>query len=198
MKLTLPIALREKLANLPETGMGFQRVAITLASGESVHGLLVFNGRDLEAPAFLRISAKDIVDIALDEAVPIEKASPYPFAQVSTGFGMDPDNQGQGETLTFDTRGEFEAWMKHHKQESCAAFVSSQTARMLGLRKGIAAGSVDQDMRTLDCVARIPDGARRVAVIWYDARGRKLAYWVNLERLANECLNSTGSVTVTD
>jgi hypothetical protein len=75
MKLTLPIALREKLADLPETGMGFQRVAITLASGESVHGLLVFNSRDLEAPAFLRISAKDIVDIALDEAVPIEKAS---------------------------------------------------------------------------------------------------------------------------
>ena len=56
----------EKLARLPESGMGYQRVRVRLKAGRTIENVLVFNGRVLEVPkeesAF---QAADIAEIEL-------------------------------------------------------------------------------------------------------------------------------------
>lgn len=66
MQLTLDTQWSEKLARLPESGMGYQRVRVRLKAGTTIEGALVFNASVLQvgddAPPF---EAQDIDDIEL-------------------------------------------------------------------------------------------------------------------------------------
>ena len=57
----------ELLLSLPETGMGYQVVDVTLRDGKTLPGLAVFNGQDMEPPPAESFDASDIVRIELHE-----------------------------------------------------------------------------------------------------------------------------------
>jgi hypothetical protein len=67
MQVRLDNRWSEKLARMPESGMGYQRVRVRLKAGRTIENALVFNGRILEVareePAF---QAADIDEIELE------------------------------------------------------------------------------------------------------------------------------------
>lgn len=50
MRLQLTQRWCDKLARMPETGMGYQRVRVHLKAGRTIDGALVYNARILEVP----------------------------------------------------------------------------------------------------------------------------------------------------
>lgn len=50
MQLRLDQRWSEKLARLPESGMGYQRVRVRLRAGRTIDEALVYNGSVLEIP----------------------------------------------------------------------------------------------------------------------------------------------------
>lgn len=50
MRLELGRRWTEKLARLPESGMGYQRVRVRLEDGRTIDDALVYNARVLEVP----------------------------------------------------------------------------------------------------------------------------------------------------
>lgn len=64
MRVQLDPRWSEKLARIPESGMGFQRVRVRLKVGRTIENALVFNGRELEIPRDIKgFLAADIADI---------------------------------------------------------------------------------------------------------------------------------------
>ncbi len=53
----------ERLAQMPETGMGYQKVDVEFKDGGTLKGLLAFNAEDLETEQEFRVA--DIVSITL-------------------------------------------------------------------------------------------------------------------------------------
>lgn len=51
MHIPLPAVWIKRLCNLPESGMGYQRVDIHLKTGERVSGVLVLNAEFLDWPS---------------------------------------------------------------------------------------------------------------------------------------------------
>jgi hypothetical protein len=50
MKIKLDRRFVERLVNLPESGMGYQRVDIRLTDGRELQDVLVFNAEDADVP----------------------------------------------------------------------------------------------------------------------------------------------------
>jgi len=48
----LPVEFREKLIRLPETGMGYQKVTITMEDGRILRNMTVMNCEDVLVPDF--------------------------------------------------------------------------------------------------------------------------------------------------
>ena len=64
MRLPLDSHWREHICGLPETGMGYHLVDITLLNGKRVQNIPVFNAQEIEWPAAQgRIRTDDIVQI---------------------------------------------------------------------------------------------------------------------------------------
>jgi hypothetical protein len=59
----LPEQWIERLVRLPETGMGYQRVNITLKRGKILRDVIVLNAEEAQAPESFEPS--DIVDVQL-------------------------------------------------------------------------------------------------------------------------------------
>ena len=60
----------QKLAELPETGMGYQTVNVCLRSGTQINGLHVYNGEQLDWPDDRpQIRSTDIEDIVLVKGI---------------------------------------------------------------------------------------------------------------------------------
>jgi hypothetical protein len=59
----LPEQWIERLVRLPESGMGYQRVNITLKRGKILRDVIVLNGEEAQAPEPFEPS--DIVDVQL-------------------------------------------------------------------------------------------------------------------------------------
>ena len=53
----------ERLARMPETGMGYQKVDVTLKDGRTLKGLMVFNAEDCQTEQEFKV--EDIADIKL-------------------------------------------------------------------------------------------------------------------------------------
>jgi hypothetical protein len=61
MRIKLHERWIEKLRNLPETGMGYQRVDLRLANDLELHGLLVFNAEEIDVPdEFAHLQITDV------------------------------------------------------------------------------------------------------------------------------------------
>lgn len=56
---------RQKLAELPESGMGFQIVDVHFQDGEVLAGLMVFNGDECQSES--EFDPNDIVEIRLHQ-----------------------------------------------------------------------------------------------------------------------------------
>ena len=68
MRLHLDERWAEHLCDLPETGMGYHIVDVTLRNGERVLNIVVYNAEEMEWPAQQgRIEAGDILDIRKSE-----------------------------------------------------------------------------------------------------------------------------------
>ena len=66
MQLTLEKKWVEILENLPESGMGYQRVLVRLRDGRNVGNAMVFNAEVLQVPDEIPpFKANDIVDVEL-------------------------------------------------------------------------------------------------------------------------------------
>jgi hypothetical protein len=50
MKIKLERRFVERLANLPESGMGYQRVDLRLADGRELKDVVVFNAEEADVP----------------------------------------------------------------------------------------------------------------------------------------------------
>ena len=50
MRLNFDLSWSERLRDLPESGMGYQRVRVRLRDGRTVEEAIVFNGTVLEVP----------------------------------------------------------------------------------------------------------------------------------------------------
>jgi hypothetical protein len=48
MKIKLPKKIQDQLSNLPENGMGYQRVNLVLANGKIIKNAIINNGEFLE------------------------------------------------------------------------------------------------------------------------------------------------------
>jgi hypothetical protein len=59
----LPKRWIEKLAQLPESGMGYQRVNIVLKRGKVLEGIVVLNAEEAQAPEAFEPS--EIMDVQL-------------------------------------------------------------------------------------------------------------------------------------
>jgi hypothetical protein len=59
----LPKIWMEQLVNLPESGMGYQRVDILLRQGEVLKSVMVFNAEECQVPK--PFNPSDIVDVRL-------------------------------------------------------------------------------------------------------------------------------------
>lgn len=66
MRIKLPQHWIDYLLTQPETGMGFQRVAVVLKSGRVLAPSVVFNAQELEAPDSPSLLAEDIAEIRLE------------------------------------------------------------------------------------------------------------------------------------
>lgn len=64
VSVLLPEPLSDKVAHLPETGMGYQIVDIDLSNGHRLHCVLLYNGVELDV-ADEALSGADIVDVEL-------------------------------------------------------------------------------------------------------------------------------------
>ncbi|MBI4479108.1 MAG: hypothetical protein HY651_03705 [Acidobacteria bacterium] len=68
MQLTLEKKWVELLENLPESGMGYQRVHIRLRDGRDVENAIVLNSEVLEIPDDIApFRPDDIIDVGLEE-----------------------------------------------------------------------------------------------------------------------------------
>jgi hypothetical protein len=56
----------KRLLELPESGMGYQRVDVRLADGREFRDLLVFNAEEIEVPG--ELAAAEIADVRLHAA----------------------------------------------------------------------------------------------------------------------------------
>jgi hypothetical protein len=66
MRLQLERRWTEKLARLPEAGMGYQRVHVRLKAGRTVEHALVYNASILEVPDEIApFAPEDIAEIEL-------------------------------------------------------------------------------------------------------------------------------------
>ncbi len=65
-RIELPEKFVEQLIQLPESGMGYQKVSITLKSGEQLHNYLVFNCSLLQLQEGDTFTIEDIATIALE------------------------------------------------------------------------------------------------------------------------------------
>jgi hypothetical protein len=66
MQLQLERRWTEKLAQLPESGMGYQRVRVRLKAGRAIENALVFNASVLEVPdSAAAFRPDEIVEIEL-------------------------------------------------------------------------------------------------------------------------------------
>ncbi|MGH7614605.1 MAG: hypothetical protein ACREMW_11280 [Gemmatimonadales bacterium] len=64
MRLTLEKKWTERLVNLPESGMGYQRVLVRLKDGRMLENVVVLNGQVLEVPDAVReFTSRDILAI---------------------------------------------------------------------------------------------------------------------------------------
>ena len=64
--VTLSASLIEKLAALPETGMGYQIVDLILSDGRVIHNVPVFNAEIADVPdAAAKVGTSNIVDARL-------------------------------------------------------------------------------------------------------------------------------------
>ena len=67
MQLTLGKKWVELLVNLPESGMGYQRVLVRLKDGRNVQNAIVFNSELLEVPDEIPpFKSDDIVDVQVE------------------------------------------------------------------------------------------------------------------------------------
>ena len=61
MRIRLEPRWTKRLLELPESGMGYQRVDIRLVDGRELKNLVVFNAEEIEVPdEFARAQIKDI------------------------------------------------------------------------------------------------------------------------------------------
>jgi len=61
MRIKLEPRWTKRLLELPESGMGYQRVDIRLVDGRELKDLLVFNAEEIEVPEeFARTQIKDV------------------------------------------------------------------------------------------------------------------------------------------
>lgn len=66
MRVQLDRRWSEKLADMPESGMGYQRVRVRLKSGRTVEDAMVYNASVLELPDDAApVAPRDIADIEL-------------------------------------------------------------------------------------------------------------------------------------
>jgi hypothetical protein len=66
MKIKLSRDWVEYLLKLPETGMGYQKIDITLKDGRIIRNLIVYNAEELDLPDdYATIKSKDIAKIEL-------------------------------------------------------------------------------------------------------------------------------------
>ncbi len=72
MRVLLPEPLSEKMAPLPETGMGYQIVDIDLSNGRSLRRVLLYNSTELDV-AEETLKGAAIVDVELS---PDQRRSP--------------------------------------------------------------------------------------------------------------------------
>lgn len=63
MSITLPAKWIDRLARLPESGMGWQRVDVELSGGRRLENCVVRNAEILESPE--PVDPQEICDIAL-------------------------------------------------------------------------------------------------------------------------------------
>ena len=68
MQVALGKIWTERLCRLPETGMGYQRLDLSLRNGRTMRGVLVFNAEVMDWPDEAGpISPDEIVDMRLAE-----------------------------------------------------------------------------------------------------------------------------------
>jgi hypothetical protein len=61
MRIKLDRQWTTRLADLPESGMGYQRVDVRFTNGRELKGVMVFNAEDLEVPdEFAQAKIKDL------------------------------------------------------------------------------------------------------------------------------------------
>lgn len=61
MRIKLDRHWTKRLADLPESGMGYQRVDVRFTNGRELTDVMVFNAEDLEVPdEFARAEVKDL------------------------------------------------------------------------------------------------------------------------------------------
>ena len=73
MRLRLDERWINLLCDLPESGLGYQRVDVGLRSGDVVNDILVFNGEVMEWPADSgRVRSEDIESISLSDGTGAE------------------------------------------------------------------------------------------------------------------------------
>lgn len=68
MRIKLNERWIEILSNLPESGMGYQKVDVKLKNGKVIKNVLVFNAEELEIPdKEVKITLSDIADIGISK-----------------------------------------------------------------------------------------------------------------------------------
>jgi hypothetical protein len=65
MQLVLAPKLIDKLAHMPEQGMGYQLVDLRLRDGRWLTAIVVRNGEFAQIPGGRRLSADEVVDVRL-------------------------------------------------------------------------------------------------------------------------------------
>ena len=63
MRVKLERRWTERLLDLPESGMGYQRVDVSFVDGRTLSDVVVFNGSELELPD--KFGASEISDLTL-------------------------------------------------------------------------------------------------------------------------------------
>ncbi len=66
MRLKLPVRWTEFLLSQPESGMGYQRVAVRLVDGRRFEHALVFNAEQLEIKEETELNPDEIADITIE------------------------------------------------------------------------------------------------------------------------------------
>jgi len=65
MRFKLPLRWTTYLLSQPESGMGYQRVAVRLRDGRTFENALVFNAEQLEIKQDVELKPDEIVEISL-------------------------------------------------------------------------------------------------------------------------------------